>query len=139
MRETLSRASPPAPREDDRVSTILKALKKAADGRAKETPPGKITIEEAPEPAAPERIPAPPAISTPTPVPAPATPVQPPASERTPVPSAVAPASRVSPKPPSVPPARPSSGRDLEDELKSQFDPTLQELEKGLRRPKSSP
>jgi hypothetical protein len=31
------------------MSTILKALKKAEDGRAKETLPGKITIEETPE------------------------------------------------------------------------------------------
>lgn len=31
------------------MSTILKALKKAEDGRAKETLPGKITVEEAPE------------------------------------------------------------------------------------------
>lgn len=31
------------------MSTILKALKKAEDGRAKETLPGKITAEETPE------------------------------------------------------------------------------------------
>ncbi len=36
------------------------------------------------------------------------------------------------PPTPTPPPARPS-GRSLEEELKSQFDPTVQELEKGLR------
>ena len=94
----------------------------------------------APEPAAPERAPVPPVVTTPTPISGPVTPAQPPTPERTPAPPAAAPASQASPKPPpAVPPARPGAGRDLEDELKSQFDPTLQELEKGLRRPKSSP
>jgi hypothetical protein len=38
---------------------------------------------------------------------------------------------------PVAPSARPGSGRGLEDELKSEFDPTLQELEKRLRGEKS--
>ncbi|NMQ20675.1 hypothetical protein E4P82_16635 [Candidatus Competibacter phosphatis] len=42
------------------------------------------------------------------------------------------PARPVVPPTPTPPPARPS-GRSLEEELKSQFDPTVQELEKGLR------
>jgi hypothetical protein len=57
-----------------------------------------------------------------------------------PAPPTVEPIPKVPPKqPPSVSPGRATSGRSLEDELKSEFDPTLQELEKGLRRPKSSP
>ncbi|MFO1424899.1 MAG: hypothetical protein U1F70_14835 [Candidatus Competibacteraceae bacterium] len=94
----------------------------------------------APEPPAPERTPVPPPISTPPPVLAPVTSGQPPAPERTPAPPPVAPVPQVPLKPPPAPPTRPGgSGRSLEDELKSQFDPTLRELEKGLRRPKSSP
>lgn len=92
----------------------------------------------APEPAAPERTSVPPSVPRPRHAPAPVTPAQPPASISTP--PTVAPVPGVPPKlPPSVPPARPGSGHSLEDELKSQFDPTLQELEKGLRRSKPSP
>lgn len=84
------------------------------------------------EPAAPERTSVPPVVPTPMPASAPVAPTS--------TPPAIAPVPRVPPKlPPSVPPARPGSGHSLEDELKSQFDPTLQELEKGLRRPKPSP
>ncbi|MBS1248220.1 MAG: hypothetical protein H6R48_1009 [Proteobacteria bacterium] len=84
----------------------------------------------APEPAAPTRTTVPPAV----PPPMPAAPAQRPA------PPTVEPIPKVPPKqPPSVSPGRATSGRSLEDELKSEFDPTLQELEKGLRRPKSSP
>lgn len=90
------------------------------------------------EATAPERASAPPAIPMPMPAPAPVVPVQPPTPASTP--PAAAPVPGVPPKlPPPVPPARPGSGHSLEDELKSQFDPTLQELEKGLRRPKPSP
>jgi len=35
---------------------------------------------------------------------------------------------------PLTPPPPSGSRRDLEDELKSQFDPTLQDLERSLRR-----
>jgi hypothetical protein len=80
----------------------------------------------APEAIAPEQTPLPP------PIPGSVTPVPPTAPAAVPAPG-------VSPGAPSTPPARPDSGRSLEDELKSQFDPTLQELEKGLRRPKSPP
>jgi hypothetical protein len=38
---------------------------------------------------------------------------------------------------PVIPPTRPGSDRSLEEELKSEFDPTLQELEKRLRGEKS--
>jgi hypothetical protein len=104
----------------------------------------------APEPRpAPEPVPAPPPVPAPEPRPAPEaiapeqTPLPPPIpGSVTPVPPtapAAVPAPGVSPGAPSTPPARPDSGRSLEDELKSQFDPTLQELEKGLRRPKSPP
>ncbi|MDG4559329.1 MAG: formate-dependent phosphoribosylglycinamide formyltransferase, partial [Candidatus Contendobacter sp.] len=78
--------------------------------------------------------------SVPPPGSAPVAPGQPPAPGRTPAPPPVAPVPHAPPRPPPASPTQPGgSGRSLEDELKSQFDPTLRELEKGLRRPKSSP
>ncbi len=91
----------------------------------------------APEATPPERTSTPPAAPMPMPTLAPVAPAHPPTPASTP--PAVAPVPEVPPKLPSVPPARPDSGRSLEDELKSQFDPTLQELEKRLRQPKPSP
>jgi hypothetical protein len=85
----------------------------------------------APEPKpASEPVPAP----EPKPAPEPAIPVHPVLSEppaSTPVPPATTPSPRAAPSRP------PDSGRSLEDELKSQFDPTVQELEKRLHRSKS--
>lgn len=78
----------------------------------------------APEPVpSPEPTPAPEPRPAPEPMPAP----EPhPAPEPTPAP-------RSQPTP-VAPPASPGSRRSLDDELKSQFDPTLQDLERGLRR-----
>lgn len=74
---------------------------------------------------APEPIPAPEPRPAPEPVPAP---------EPRPAPEPV-PAPRSTPtSPPTAPSSPPGSRRNLEDELKSQFDPTLQDLERGLRR-----
>jgi hypothetical protein len=96
-----------------------------------------VSIKRAPEPTpAPEPIPAPVPVPAPEPIPAP---VPVPAPEPIPAPPIVAPIPKVPPNAqPSAPPGRPSSGRSLEDELKSQFDPTVQELEKSLR-PRKSP
>ncbi|MDS4069676.1 MAG: hypothetical protein RKO24_08635, partial [Candidatus Competibacter sp.] len=74
-------------------------------------------------PTPPVSTPLPPA--RPTAQPAPMPPARP--VERDP-PAARTPAS----------PGHPDSGRSLEEELKSQFDPTVQELEKRLR-PRKSP
>lgn len=80
---------------------------------------------------APEPIPAP----EPRPAPEPA-----PASEPHPAPEP-RPAPRLKPESapaprsiPASPRSPPGSRRNLDDELKSQFDPTLQDLERGLRR-----
>ena len=84
---------------------------------------------------APEPVPAP----EPRPAPEPALAPEPyPAPEPTPAPRLKPePAPRPAPTPASPQPAPsspPGSRRNLEDELKSQFDPTLQDLERGLRR-----
>ncbi|HRD50862.1 MAG: hypothetical protein JNK95_06175 [Candidatus Competibacter sp.] len=78
----------------------------------------------APEPVAPAPPPAPIKPVAPTPPPTPAHPPVAPPTTRIPQ----------TPPSPAVPPARRGSGHSLEDELKSEFDPTVQELEQGLRR-----
>jgi hypothetical protein len=89
-------------------------------------PSGYIPPEPAPAPAS-------------EPAPEPVVPIRP----EPPVPQPVAPAPKpVEPARPAVPepvipPTRPGSDRSLEEELKSEFDPTLQELEKRLRGEKS--
>ena len=94
-----------------------------------------------PEPVVPVRPALPEPAGTP-PVTVPATPLPPvapsPPSATRPVPP-VMPVDRERSAPPTpASPPRPGSGRSLEDELKSQFDPTVQELEKRLR-PQKSP
>ncbi len=83
-----------------------------------------VVIPPAPQPA------APPVVIPPAPQPAAPPVVIPPAPQPAAPPVVIPPA----PRPVKESP-RPSSGRSLEEELKSQFDPTLQELEKGLRKP----
>ena len=80
---------------------------------------------------APEPVPAPEPRPAPEPTPAP----EPrPAPEPTPAPR-LQPAPRSTPASPHpAPSSPPGSRRNLDDELKSQFDPTLQDLERGLRR-----
>ncbi|HOW74538.1 MAG TPA: hypothetical protein P5102_01880 [Candidatus Competibacteraceae bacterium] len=80
---------------------------------------------------APEPVPAPEPHPAPEPTPAP----EPhPAPEPTPAPRPQ-PAPRPTPASPHpAPSSPPGSRRNLDDELKSQFDPTLQDLERGLRR-----
>ncbi|MDQ5908225.1 MAG: hypothetical protein QG599_316 [Pseudomonadota bacterium] len=98
-------------------------------------PSGDLRMNVTPKPIpaseprpAPEPVPAP----EPRPAPEPALAAEPhPAPEPKPAPK-LTPES-VRPIPPA-PPAPPGSRRDLEDELKSQFDPTLQDLERSLRR-----
>lgn len=98
-------------------------------------PPGDLrtSVMSEPIPAseprpAPEPVPAP----EPRPAPEPALATEPhPAPEPKPAPKL--PPESVRPTPPA-PSAPPGSRRDLEDELKSQFDPTLQDLERSLRR-----
>ncbi len=95
-------------------------------------PPGDLRTNMMPEPIpaseprpAPEPVPAP----EPRPAPEPALATEPhPAPEPKPAPKL--PPESVRP----APSAPPGSRRDLEDELKSQFDPTLQDLERSLRR-----
>ena len=86
-----------------------------------------------PRPLPPQAAPAlPPPVAPPVVMPPPQ-PVAPPVV--TPPPQPIAPPVTVpAPRPVKESP-RPGSGRSLEEELKSQFDPTLQELEKGLRKP----
>ena len=95
-------------------------------------PSGDIAPEPVPEPA-----PKPEPASEPAPEPVVPIQPEPPVSQPVaPAPKPVEPARPVAPE--SAPPsARPGSGRSLEEELKSEFDPTLQELEKRLRGEKS--
>lgn len=89
-------------------------------------PSGYIASEPAPEPEpAPELEPVGPIRPEP-PVPQPVAPA----------PKPVEPVRPVAPEP-AIPSVRPDSDRSLEEELKSEFDPTLQELEKRLRGEKS--
>jgi hypothetical protein len=84
---------------------------------------------------APEPVPAPEPRPAPEPAPAPEprpAPEPAPASRLKPEPAPRPDPTPASPRP--VPASPPGSRRNLEDELKSQFDPTLQDLEKGLRR-----
>ncbi len=96
-------------------------------------PSGYIAPEPAPapEPVVPIR-PEPPVSQPVAPAPKPVEPVRP----VTPAPKPVEPVRSVAPEP-VTPSARPGSDRSLEEELKSEFDPTLQELEKRLRGEKS--
>ncbi len=87
--------------------------------------------EPAPEPVVPIR-PEPPVPQPVAPAPKPVEPVRPVA----PAPKPVEPVRPVAPEP-AIPSVRPDSDRSLEEELKSEFDPTLQELEKRLRGEKS--
>jgi hypothetical protein len=90
----------------------------------------------APEPKpAPEPVPAPEPKPAPEPVPAPEPAI--PVRSTPPAPLAAPPVPPAATSPPAAPSQPPGSGRSLEDELKSQFDPTVQELEKRLHRPKS--
>jgi hypothetical protein len=111
-------------------------------GRAYRAPEPKPAPEPrpAPEPVpAPEPKPAPEPVPAPEPRPAPVSAPAPPAQPTArPAPSPI-PVERDRPASRSpVEPTRPASDRSLEDELKSQFDPTVQELEKQLR-PRKTP
>jgi len=96
-----------------------------------------------PEPVPePQPAPEPEPVPEPQPAPEPAIPSRPvtPVAPVAPAPPPVAPPPPVPAEPASrprsaTPPPAPGSGRSLEDELNSQFDPTTQELEKRLRRP----
>jgi len=93
-----------------------------------------------PEPVPePQPAPEPEPVPEPQPAPEPAIPARP-VAPVAPAPPPVAPPPPVPAEPASrprsaTPPPAPGSGRSLEDELNSQFDPTTQELEKRLRRP----
>jgi hypothetical protein len=99
-------------------------------------PVAKPTVRPDPPPE-PAPIPTP----APTPQPAPARQLAPPARPVPEPPVSVPPSVPVQPErsTPSTParPTRPGAGPSLEDELKSQFDPTQQELEKRLRSQRS--
>ncbi|MBL8250944.1 MAG: hypothetical protein JNK31_04680 [Candidatus Competibacter sp.] len=135
--------APVSPVERPAPSTAPAGPQPSADGQAvPASPRSETALRPAPEPrAAPEPVPAPEPQPAPEPRPAPEPPVVPPVPPRLEPPPAppVAPPSRQSAPSQQNSRARPNSGRSLEEELKSQFDPTVQELEQRLRRQKPSP
>lgn len=125
--------------------------KRAATSPAQATIPGG-TIPQAAPPAFQKAEPAPESPPAVRPMPEPESPVNAPPVDSTlePVdqPAALEPSPPATPPPVTTQPASPSSSagsaptgttRSLEDELKLQFDPTQQELEKRLRSEKPSP
>jgi hypothetical protein len=100
---------------------------------------GHRASEAPPVAPAPSTVPSGNLAPEPLPAPEPVVPIrpEPPVSQPVaPAPKPVEPVRPVAPEP-AIPSVRPDSDRGLEEELKSEFDPTLQELEKRLRGEKS--